>query len=216
MFKSDDIKPIFKILVVLTLVQIVRILIVYIYHSIFGFTVISNQLINSALYIIIGLVLIKIFKADKYSLALIIRQRKRGYIIAGAVLGALVIFNPAILFVGGTDEVVSLFYSVLIIPIFEELIFRGYTWDYLNKKFNNEIKTYIFVTILFALWHLGYVDSIVYRLSIFNNSGSLAYIMLNKVIIGLIFGVATGFARFKLKNTYASFLVHSTMNMFGK
>lgn len=216
MFKCDDIKPISKILVVLALIQAARIFIVYIFHNIFGFTTLNNQLINSGLYILIGLALVKIFKADKNNLALIIRTKKIRYIIAGAVLCALIIFNPVILFQSSVDEIVSLFYSVLIIPIYEELIFRGYTWDYLNQKFNNELKTYIYITILFALWHLGYVDSIAYRLSFFNSGGSLAFIMLNKVIIGLVFGVATGFARFKLKNTYASFLVHSTMNMFGK
>lgn len=216
MFKIDDIKPISKVLLVLVSIQAVRMLIVYIFHNNFGFSTINNQLMNSALYIIIGLALVKIFRADKNNLALIIRTKKTGYIIAGAVLLALIIFNPAVLFNSSAEEIVSLFYSVLIIPIFEELIFRGYTWDYLDKKFNNEFKTYIYITILFAIWHLGYVDSIIYRVNIFNYGANIAYIMLNKVIIGLVFGVATGFARFKLKNTYASFLVHSTMNMFGK
>jgi CAAX amino terminal protease family. len=37
-----------------------------------------------------------------------------------------------------------------------------------------------------------------------------------KVITGGVFGVVTGFIRFKTKSTYGSILAHSLMNIFGR
>jgi membrane protease YdiL (CAAX protease family) len=44
----------------------------------------------------------------------------------------------------------------------------------------------------------------------------MAEIMFYKVQVRIIFGVVTGFVRYKMKNTYSSIMVHSLMNIFGR
>ncbi|WP_368488841.1 CPBP family glutamic-type intramembrane protease [Clostridium sp. BJN0013] len=48
-----------------------------------------------------------------------------------------------------------------------------------------------------------------------SNSG-LPFVMFMKVITGLCFGIIIGFIRYKLKNCYATILIHSFMNIFGR
>jgi len=42
------------------------------------------------------------------------------------------------------------------------------------------------------------------------------FTMLMKVVIGLCFGIIIGLARYKTKNCYATILMHSIMNVFGR
>lgn len=102
--------------------------------------------------------------------------------------------------------------SNVIVPVFEELIFRGYLWSIFTKKFDSELKCYLLTTVLFAVWHLGYVDSVSLRVP----GGQLAYVMAMKAVTGLCFGVAAGFVRYRAKNCYASMLAHSVLNVFGR
>ena len=55
------------------------------------------------------------------------------------------------------------------------------------------------VTLLFAVWHIGYFDSILLNMEINHLTGSIVFVVSMKVITGLIFGVATGFLRYKQK-----------------
>jgi len=104
-----------------------------------------------------------------------------------------------------------LLYGSIVTPIFEELIFRGYIWNKLNDIFEKEWITYIVSAVLFALWHLGYVDSIAFRMET-----GLANVMLWKAITGLCYGVVLGALRLKTKNCYSTMLLHGVMNIFGR
>ena len=112
---------------------------------------------------------------------------------------------------GGIEPILLLVYSSIVTPIFEELIFRGYIWNELNQIFTSEWKTYIITTILFALWHLGYISSIAFRVE--NN---LLNVMIWKVITGLCFGIVLGAVRLKTRNCYSTMLLHGVMNIFGR
>lgn len=96
-------------------------------------------------------------------------------------------------------------------PIFEEIIFRGYIWNKLNVVFKKESITYIVSTALFALWHIGYIDAISFRVET-----GLAIAMFWKVITGLCFGIILGAVRYKTKNSYSTILLHGVMNIFGR
>jgi membrane protease YdiL (CAAX protease family) len=41
-------------------------------------------------------------------------------------------------------------------------------------------------------------------------------VLFGKVLIGLAFGLFTGYARFKTDNVYTGLLIHSFLNIFGK
>lgn len=106
--------------------------------------------------------------------------------------------------------------GVVVVPLFEELLYRGFVWARLEKVMSSEWKILAASLILFALWHLGYADSVVFRMAQNGMQGDLVKIMLMKVFIGAGYGLVTGFVRLKAKNCSASFLVHAVLNLFGK
>lgn len=116
-------------------------------------------------------------------------------------------------FLNEINELLTLAYAVVITPVFEELIFRGYVWNKLNEVFDKEQTTYIMSSVLFALWHIGYIGSVAFRIA---GSGNLAFIMFMKVVTGLAFGIIIGALRYKTKNCYSAMLLHGVMNIFGK
>lgn len=131
------------------------------------------------------------------------------YVCASIVAAILLITTPSNF--TGFQAISLLAYGSIVTPIFEELIFRGYVWNKLNLIFSKEWKTYIVSTILFALWHFGYISSIAFRV----NEG-LFHVMIWKAIIGLCFGIVLGVVRLKTKNCYSTILVHGVMNIFGR
>lgn len=132
------------------------------------------------------------------------------YILTSIVAAILLIATPSN-FTDGIQSIILLVYGSIVTPVFEELIFRGYVWNKLNSIFSKEWKTYITSTILFGLWHFGYISSIAFRV----NEG-LFHVMIWKVITGLCFGIVLGIVRMKTKNCYSTILVHSIMNIFGR
>lgn len=140
------------------------------------------------------------------------KTRRRLYAILGVV--AVTLTATGALLCGANDWGVwrDAIYGALVIPIFEETIFRGYLWESLKGKFGKEWQVYLITTVLFSLWHFGYVDSLMTRIGI----DGLGYVMLMKASIGLVYGVIVGFVRYRTKNTYAAMLVHSVMNTFGR
>ncbi|MBL4937797.1 CPBP family intramembrane metalloprotease [Clostridium sp. YIM B02515] len=43
--------------------------------------------------------------------------------------------------------------STIAIPIFEELLFRGYVWNELKQNYKSDLTFYVVNTVLFAIWH---------------------------------------------------------------
>jgi len=134
----------------------------------------------------------------------------KAYIVATCVMIALFIATPAN-YIEGFPAILLLFYGSVITPIFEELIFRGYIWNKLNRAYKNEWLNYTISTVLFGLWHLGAIYSIAFRIE-----SGLAKIMMLKVMVGLFYGVVLGLLRLKTKNCYATMILHGIMNIFGR
>jgi membrane protease YdiL (CAAX protease family) len=132
------------------------------------------------------------------------------YIIVTIVAAILFIAAPSN-FKGGFQAISLLVYGSIITPIYEELIFRGYVWNKLNTIYSKEWKTYIVSTVLFALWHIGYISSIAFRVE-----SGLANAMIWKVITGFCFGTILGGVRLRTKNSYSTILLHGVLNMFGR
>lgn len=137
------------------------------------------------------------------------------YFCVSAAVLLLIVLSPAVTQDGSPEVLLSLLYSVIITPVFEELIFRGYIWNTLEKSGKSELRTYVVSTVIFALWHIGYADVIWLKLSLQGIQSDFLFIMFMKVIVGLCFGIAAGFVRYKTKNTYAAMLTHAVMNLFG-
>lgn len=111
-------------------------------------------------------------------------------------------------------NILSLIYNALITVIFEELIFRGLIFKEISLM-KNDFMAYIISTILFGIWHLGYIDTIFWRISLFSPDSNIVNIMFWKVITGMIIGIVLGFFRYRNKNVYSSMLVHTFLNTLG-
>lgn len=161
--------------------------------------------------IILTIALLILAKARRIDLSIFPAKFTWPYIISTLILAFLLISTPIITGDSRIKVIVVMIYASVVTPVFEELFFRGYVWTSLKAVTNNEVMTYIITSILFALWHLGYVEGIAFRVS-----DGLAWIMLWKVIIGLLYGLIVGAVRLRTKNCYLSIVLHGIMNIFGR
>jgi membrane protease YdiL (CAAX protease family) len=68
------------------------------------------------------------------------------------------------------------------------------------------------VTLLFMIWHLGYLDVLILHPLATNN---IPGIMISKMGIGLVLGLIVGYLRLKTGKTYLSILFHGLWNVFA-
>ncbi len=103
----------------------------------------------------------------------------------------------------------SLLYSAVILPAFEELVFRGYLWARLRKSFSPEITVCMVTSLLFAAWKVGYGD-------LWTFGGGFSAVdfftaLLTVTVSGLVLGLVTGTARLLSKNCVPGLLVHMVL-----
>lgn len=201
-----------KIILGLIILQAIRATLVLTIFHFTDRTLLTDTIAVALLMTVMTIIGIIIAKRKGISLAVLPSNRKIMYGIATVIILILIIFTPFITGYKSLFAVSSLVSSTLITPIFEELIFRGYVWIKLEEKSGGRLAAYIFTTLLFAVWHIGYIDNIAYRAGLNN----LSFIMLMKVVTGLCFGIILGAVRYKSRNCFSTILLHSVMNMFGR
>lgn len=158
------------------------------------------------------------FKDSGVSFKDISKKSKIVYIMLGAVY-LLLLFSS--LFIGKNLNIelfIENLHFALLVPVYEELIFRGYLWNKIqtNLQVNRrDLFTFIIVTLLFTVWHLGYFDWYLLRAIRFHPDITLASIMIGKMVIGLVFGVITGLLRWKTGKIYGGLLFHGIKNILG-
>ena len=170
----------------------------------------SDYMASMVSMIILTSIILRLSRKAEINLSIFPDKFTVSYISVSIISVVLFIASPSN-YKGGIEPILLLVYSSIVTPIFEELIFRGYIWNELNQIFTSEWKTYIITTILFALWHLGYISSIAFRVE-----DDLLNVMIWKVITGLCFGIVLGAVRLKTRNCYSTMLLHGVMNLFGR
>ena len=170
----------------------------------------SDYMASMVSMIILTSIILRLSRKAEINLSIFPDKFTVSYISVSIISVVLFIASPSN-YKGGIESILLLVYSSIVTPIFEELISRGYIWNELNQIFTSEWKTYIITTILFALWHLGYISSIAFRVE-----DDLLNVMIWKVITGLCFGIVLGAVRLKTKNCYSTMLLHGVMNLFGR
>lgn len=170
----------------------------------------SDYMASMVSMIILTSIILRLSRKAEINLSIFPDKFTVSYISVSIISVVLFIASPSN-YKGGIEPILLLVYSSIVTPIFEELIFRGYIWNELNQIFTSEWKTYIVTTILFALWHLGYISSIAFRVE-----DDLLNVMIWKVITGLCFGIVLGAVRLKTKNCYSTMILHGVMNLFGR
>ena len=170
----------------------------------------SDYMASMVSMIILTSIILRLSRKAEINLSIFPDKFTVSYISVSIISVVLFIASPSN-YKGGIEPILLLVYSSIVTPIFEELIFRGYIWNELNQIFTSEWKTYIVTTIFFALWHLGYISSIAFRVEY-----DLLNVMIWKVITGLCFGIVLGAVRLKTRNCYSTMLLHGVMNLFGR
>ena len=170
----------------------------------------SDYMASMVSMIILTSIILRLSRKAEINLSIFPDKFTVSYISVSIISVVLFIASP-LNYKGGIEPILLLVYSSIVTPIFEELIFRGYIWNELNQIFTSEWKTYIITTILFALWHLGYISSIAFRVE-----DDLLNVMIWKVITGLCFGIVLGAVRLKTRNCYSTMILHGVMNLFGR
>ncbi|KUK75743.1 MULTISPECIES: CPBP family intramembrane glutamic endopeptidase [Methanobacterium] len=217
--RNDFLKLVLKIVVALALIQLFR---AAIFGSLWitiqpGDNITLFQFINGLHFIIVGIILLLYFKPSLDELGLQwddIRRRTRLFYIIGALILVTLIVIPYTFGWELQILVMGLMFG-LITPLFEELLFRGYIWGKISQSpgmVHSPTLTLGTVTLLFMVWHLGYLDVLILHPLASTN---IPWIMVSKMGIGLVLGLIVGYLRLKTGKTYASILFHGLWNVFA-
>lgn len=198
-----------SMIVFLLLLQIVRIFIRKFFLLFIPTTYNSLLLLNLIIIILMICALIYLCNKNNIDLNLFKVKSKRAYIL----LSILYLFVILIFVLIYKIRFIDVLYSVIALPIFEELLFRGYLWNRTKKVFKKNVIVYFVIVILFLIWNIGYIDSLI-LVSKLNNISFSFNMIIGKLVIALIYGLLIGFVKYKTNNTYLSILLHSFLNIF--
>lgn len=207
-------KKILFIILFLTLLQVGRIVFKNLVFDIFDRNLLSDVIVSMVYMIIVICIAIIILRKKNINLNFFPKKFNMKYKLFTIFVLLFFIVTPIITKNYELYNILSLVYNAIITVIFEELIFRGLIFKEISSM-KNDLIAYIVSTILFGIWHLGYIDTIIWRTSLFSPDANIANIMFWKVITGIIIGVILGFFRYKNKNVYSSMLFHTFINTFG-
>ncbi|MDV3425976.1 MAG: CPBP family intramembrane metalloprotease [Bacillota bacterium] len=209
-----------KIISILSGIQAIRIIMKEIFFQFIRRSALNNDLITIFQMILFTVIIFVICKKRNISLSIFpdiqSKSNKIGYFIITVIVLFFIISTPVFNAGLSYEVIIPIILSTIATPIFEELIFRGYVWNEFKHYHTNEFTVYIITTLLFAIWHLGYADSIWLKMTLMGYTTGFLFAMFMKVITGLCFGIIIGLVRYKLKNCYATMLLHSFMNIFGR
>ena len=212
------IKLLCKIIIILITIQLMRAFVMdsmwYVIKP--GENIVLFQILNGISFLVVGVLLLAIFRPSLKELSLDLDntpKRTKIIYLAGMIALPVLIGLPAAL--GAELDVILLsFIFGLIVPAFEELLFRGYLWNNMQNSLkckNSGLVTWITITLLFGLWHVGYLDVFLIHPKEF----AIMPLLAGKIEIGLILGAIVGFIRLKTNKVYGSFLFHGFWNIFA-
>ena len=207
-------KKMLLIILALILLQLLRIAFKHLIFAAADHTLISEVIVSMIFMLIIIAVSTVVIKRKKLDINLFPERFSSVYKILTVIAMLLLIAAPIITKSYELYDLLWLLYNAVVTVIFEEIIFRGLIYKSISKIYNDLI-AYIVSTALFGIWHLGYIDTIIWRTSLFASAPNIAKIMCMKVITGLLIGIVIGFLRYKKKNVYLSMLLHSVINIIG-
>lgn len=208
------VKNIFKTAVLLFILQMLRILFKSVIFLFVERTLMTDVYVNCIYTALAILLSLYIFKSKNINIDFLPKDFNIKYKAATAALLIFMITTPVITKSISLYSIMSLFYNALLTVIYEELIFRGFIYKKMQTLRSSRF-AYVYSSIFFGLWHLGYIDTILWRTSLFFTEADILSIMFWKAVTGLIIGLILGFFRYKNNNVYSSVIVHSFINTFG-
>ena len=216
MQKARPVKTLLHMVAALAGIQLLRMSLRRLCYLFIPKTMQTDQTITGVFFLLALVVIAVLLRANAYRINMLPdlsgASAKIGWAIATAITLLIMLSGLFVTGQASLEAVALLAYGSVLTPLFEETLFRGILWRHLEKAGFSKWATYIAATVLFALWHIGYIDSIAWRMA----GGNLPWAMGMKVLVGLAVGVLTGLARMKTGNVYAAVLAHAIWNTFGR
>ncbi len=215
------IKEISRFLLLLVAIQITRGLIVTALYNVFhpASDTVRWAYVDMIAFSLVGMGLISFFRPKRIQLALEWETVSLWARIAYISAGILVLLLLGTTYLLGQDIFITNLDSVLVIPIFEELLFRGWGWTRLEQvaSFKNaHIINWLVISLLFGLWHFGYLDIYILKVAPMWPQTQWGNFFLMKFITTLIIGLIVGVPRWRTGHVHGSIILHALINLFGK
>jgi uncharacterized protein len=109
--------------------------------------------------------------------------------------------------------------AAIVIPIFEEFLFRGWGWGQLERSVSFRASGFVHwlvMSLLFGLWHFGYMDIYLLKVAPANPYLDWGIFFLMKFLTTFVIGLITGLPRWRTGRVYGSLILHSLINIFGR
>ena len=207
---------IIDVILILFLVQLARIGIKSILLKQLSFNLINLIITTAISFALLGILLILILKNNEIfnptSLKIVNmfnQNNKKIRIILGIIVVLTFIITQYFKDSFNSYNILLSFLIIIIIPIFEELLFREYLWNYLTNRIKNITIIFISITILYTFYQIGYIDIIKQYINITNKPGYIIDIITLNMIKAFILGSILGCVKIKLKDTYICMLLHA-------
>jgi uncharacterized protein len=218
---NNYLKQVGKILLLLVSVQLVRGLI---YTGLWKLLQPQGDslqwvIMDMIAFCVVGEGLLLIFHPSAEQVSLTWTAAPRWERIAYLAGGGLILFLVATSFFFGPDILVTNIGTVIILPLFEEFIFRGWSWKQLEQvdlgKYSQVIH-WLVISLLFGIWHLGYMDVYILKMAPMQPNMVWSEFLVMKLITTFIIGLIVGAPRGVTRRAYGSFLLHALINLFGR
>ncbi|MCI8497576.1 MAG: CPBP family intramembrane metalloprotease [Clostridiales bacterium] len=204
-------------MLVLIVFQSVRITMVVNTGIFFDMTVPLHTLLSMICVVVLIFVLLSMAKFQKLTLEVFpdphFMSNVTFYSVATIAVAAVAALSP--LFTGGysIDRLMTLGYLAVVLPVWEELLFRGYVWQMLRKKIKSECFIWLFTSVLYGVWNVGYIDMFMFQLNAAGTPDALGGVMLSRMGMGLVLGLVAGLIRWRAGNGYVGVLMNSLLKL---
>ncbi len=201
---------------ILVILQIARIIIKDVLLSVLNFTAINLNVANIISIMIVGISIFlflrgsNLFNPAGYRLTQMSNKydnkniRIIFFILMLLSLALTVVFKTEYIFY----EILIMFLATIVVPLYEELLFRQYLWNYVNSFVENQKTTWIIISIISVLFTLGYWDIVSQNLQVISSAKYAVDVVMSKMGLGILIAAATGFMKYKYKDIYLCIFVH--------
>jgi len=176
-------------------------------------------IIDMIAFCLVGEGLLLLFRPSAEQLSLAWDTVPRWERIAYLAGGGLIILLVGTSYFLGPDVLVTNIGTVIILPMFEEFLFRGWGWKQLEQvdlgKYSQVIH-WLVISLLFGIWHFGYMDVYLLKMAPANPGMDWGMFFVMKFITTFVIGLIVGIPRWKTGRLYGSFLLHALINLFGR
>ena len=105
-------------------------------------------------------------------------------------------------------ELIVMCLATIVVPLYEELLFRKYLWNYVNSFVENQKITWVVITIMSVLFILGYWDIVNQNLQIVGSDKFAVDVIFTNMKLGVLMSAITGFMKYKYKDIYLCIFLH--------